>query len=94
MGIYIFNKDLLIDLMEKDGAVDFGKEIIPRAINAHKTLSYQYEGYWTDIGNIDSFFEANLGLTDNIPQFNLYDNEKRVYTQQEYCQPQKYLVPF
>jgi glucose-1-phosphate adenylyltransferase len=80
MGIYIFNKDLLVELMKEDGTVDFGKEIIPGAINKHKTLSYQYEGYWTDIGNIDSFFEANLGLTDDIPEFNLYDNTQRVYT--------------
>lgn len=80
MGIYIFNKDLLVELMKEPSKVDFGKEIIPRAIENHKTLSYQYEGYWTDIGNIDSFFEANLGLTDDIPQFNLYDNDQRVYT--------------
>lgn len=80
MGIYIFNKDLLIKLMEVPDTVDFGKEIIPQAIPKHKTLSYQYEGYWTDIGNIDSFFEANLGLTDNIPKFNLFDNTKRIYT--------------
>ena len=80
MGIYIFNKDLLVKLMKEEGTVDFGKEIIPNAIKEHKTLSYQYEGYWTDIGNIESFFEANLGLTDDIPQFNLYDNEQRVYT--------------
>ena len=80
MGIYIFNKDLLVELMKEPNKVDFGKEIIPGAIKNHKTLSYQYEGYWTDIGNIDSFFEANLGLTDDIPQFNLYDNHQRVYT--------------
>ncbi|WP_299124752.1 glucose-1-phosphate adenylyltransferase [uncultured Winogradskyella sp.] len=80
MGIYIFNRDLLVKLMKDDGTVDFGKEIIPGAIETHKTLSYQYEGYWTDIGNIDSFFEANLGLTDAIPQFNLYDNKQRIYT--------------
>ncbi|MFK7832657.1 MAG: glucose-1-phosphate adenylyltransferase [Winogradskyella sp.] len=80
MGIYIFNKELLVKLMAVEGTVDFGKEIIPGAIEKHKTLSYQYEGYWTDIGNIDSFFEANLGLTDDIPQFNLYDNDQRVYT--------------
>jgi glucose-1-phosphate adenylyltransferase len=43
-------------------------------------LSYQYEGYWTDIGNIDSFFESNLGLTDDIPEFDLYDKSKRIYT--------------
>jgi glucose-1-phosphate adenylyltransferase len=80
MGIYVFNRDLLVDLMKNPDTNDFGKEIIPQAIDHHKTLSYQYEGYWTDIGNIDSFFEANLGLTDNIPQFDLYDKAKRIYT--------------
>ena len=80
MGIYIFNRDLLIELMNNPDTIDFGKEIIPQSINKHKTLSYQYEGYWTDIGNIDSFFEANLGLTDNIPKFNLYANDQRIYT--------------
>ncbi|WP_299672740.1 glucose-1-phosphate adenylyltransferase [uncultured Polaribacter sp.] len=79
MGIYIFNRDLLVKLMNNPDTNDFGKEIIPQAIKKHKTLSYQYEGYWTDIGNIDSFFEANLGLTDDVPQFNLYDN-KGIYT--------------
>ncbi len=66
--------------MEEPNKVDFGKEIIPDTIKNHKTLSYQFEGYWTDIGNIDSFFEANLGLTDEIPKFNLYDNTQRIYT--------------
>ncbi len=80
MGIYIFNKDLLIELMKNPDTMDFGKEIIPQSIDKHKTISYQYEGYWTDIGNIDSFFDANLGLTDDIPSFNLYDKEKRIYT--------------
>jgi len=79
MGIYIFNRDLLIKLMDNPDTNDFGKEIIPQAIEKHKTLSYQYEGYWTDIGNIDSFFEANLGLTDDVPKFNLYDN-KGIFT--------------
>jgi glucose-1-phosphate adenylyltransferase len=80
MGIYIFNRDLLIELMSDHSTNDFGKEIIPQSIKKHKTLSYQYEGYWTDIGNIDSFFEANIGLTDDIPQFDLYDKNKRIYT--------------
>jgi glucose-1-phosphate adenylyltransferase len=80
MGIYIFNRELLVELLKNPDTVDFGKEIIPGAIKNHKTLSYQFEGYWTDIGNIDSFFEANLGLTDEIPKFNLYDNEQRIYT--------------
>ena len=80
MGIYIFNRDLLIELMNEPKKIDFGKEIIPDAIKNHKTLSYQFEGYWTDIGNIDSFFKANLGLTDEIPKFNLFDNVQRIYT--------------
>lgn len=79
-GIYIFNKDLLVELMNDESTVDFGKEIIPQNIDKHKVMSFPFEGYWTDIGNIDSFFEANIGLTDDIPQFNLYDNNQRVYT--------------
>jgi glucose-1-phosphate adenylyltransferase len=80
MGIYVFNKKLLIDLMNDKSTNDFGKEIIPQSIGKYKTISFPFEGYWTDIGNIDSFFEANLGLTDEIPQFNLYDLNQRVYT--------------
>ena len=80
MGIYVFNRDLLIELMNDESTIDFGKEIIPQNIETQKTISYQYEGYWTDIGNIDSFFEANIGLTDDIPDFNLYDKSKRIYT--------------
>jgi len=55
MGIYIFNKKLLIELMKNPETKDFGKEIIPQAVGKQKILSYQYEGYWTDIGNIESF---------------------------------------
>ncbi|WP_452225410.1 glucose-1-phosphate adenylyltransferase [Lacinutrix chionoecetis] len=80
MGIYIFNRKLLEELMENPDTIDFGKEIIPQSINQHKVLSYQFEGYWTDIGNIDSFFEANIGLTDDLPKFDLYDSKNRVYT--------------
>ncbi|WP_460218155.1 glucose-1-phosphate adenylyltransferase [Psychroserpens sp. MEBiC05023] len=80
MGIYIFNRELLTELMKNPDTNDFGKEIIPQSIEKHKTVSYQYEGYWTDIGNIDSFFEANIGLTADIPEFDLYDKKKRIYT--------------
>ena len=80
MGIYVFNKSLLQELMKNPNTNDFGKEIIPQAIDSHKTLSYQYEGYWTDIGTVESFFEANLGLTDDIPQFDLYNKDKVIYT--------------
>jgi glucose-1-phosphate adenylyltransferase len=69
---------------------DFGKEIIPQAVGNKKILSYQYEGYWTDIGNIDSFFEANIGLTDDIPQFNLFDNDNKIYTRPRLLPPSKF----
>jgi len=80
MGIYVFNRDLLIELMGNPDTNDFGKEIIPQAIGKHKVVSHQFEGYWTDIGNIDSFFEANLALTDDFPQFDLYSKKRRIYT--------------
>ncbi|MFT3794253.1 MAG: glucose-1-phosphate adenylyltransferase [Flavobacterium sp.] len=89
MGIYIFNRDLLVQLMSNPDTKDFGKEIIPQSIDNQKVLSFQYEGYWTDIGNIDSFFEANLGLTDEIPQFNLFDDKNRVYTRSRILPPSK-----
>lgn len=80
MGIYVFNRELLVELMKDPDTIDFGKEIIPQNIEKHKTVSYQYEGYWTDIGTIESFFEANIGLTDDIPAFDLYDKSRRIYT--------------
>lgn len=89
MGIYIFNRDLLVELMKNPDTKDFGKEIIPQAIGKERILSYQYEGYWTDIGNIDSFFEANLGLTDDIPKFNLFDNSSKIYTRARVLPPSK-----
>jgi glucose-1-phosphate adenylyltransferase len=91
MGIYIFNRKLLFDqlLHDKKEATDFGKEIIPAAINNFKVISYQYDGYWTDIGNIYSFFEANLALTQEIPPFNLFDNQQIVYTRARMLPPAK-----
>lgn len=91
MGIYIFNKKLLVDIMTNPNTKDFGKEIIPQAVvGGKKVFSFQYEGYWTDIGNIDSFFEANIGLTDDIPQFNLFDNNNKIYTRPRLLPPTKF----
>jgi glucose-1-phosphate adenylyltransferase len=91
MGIYIFNRNLLTDLLQNEfvESTDFGKEIIPQSIEKYQVASYQYDGYWTDIGNIYSFFEANLGLTDDIPDFNLFDNNKAIYTRARMLPPAK-----
>lgn len=88
MGIYIFNRKLLYDLLQGNERTDFGKEIIPQSITEHKVISYQYEGYWTDIGTIPSFFDANLGLTDDIPKFNLFD-KNHIYTRARMLPPSK-----
>ncbi|HEX8333643.1 MAG TPA: glucose-1-phosphate adenylyltransferase [Segetibacter sp.] len=91
MGIYLFNRSMLFDLLEDKmkSATDFGKEILPSAIGKHQIISYQYDGYWTDIGNIYSFYEANLALTQDIPPFNLFDNTKAVYTRPRMLPPAK-----
>jgi glucose-1-phosphate adenylyltransferase len=91
MGIYIFNKNVLYDLLKEHypDATDFGKEIIPHSIHEYKVASYQYEGYWTDIGNIYSFFEANLALTEEIPPFNMFDKNRTVYSHARMLPPAK-----
>ncbi|MFN1836145.1 glucose-1-phosphate adenylyltransferase [Balneola sp. MJW-20] len=82
MGIYIFNRETMIKLFDDNpGATDFGKELIPKCLEEGQTVcSYEFEGYWTDIGTIRSFFEANLSLADTVPEFNLYDNDNFIYT--------------
>jgi len=91
MGIYIFNRELLFNelLVDKKEATDFGKEIIPGSITAKKVVSFQYDGYWTDIGNIYSFYEANLALTLEIPPFNLFDNNKSIFSRARMLPPMK-----
>ncbi len=92
MGIYIFSKTAINKLFkDHPDALDFGKEIIPAAIHeGYKVASYEYSGYWTDIGNIGSFFEANIALTDNLPKFNLFDNLRPVYTRARMLPPSKF----
>lgn len=91
MGIYLFKKKILMDLLQDEhkDATDFGKEILPSAINKYRVSSFQYEGYWTDIGNIYSFYEANLALTLDLPLFNLFDNNKPVYSRARMLPPAK-----
>lgn len=91
MGIYIFNRKLMFHLLQEEfkDATDFGKEILPKSLGKYKVASYQYDGYWTDIGNIYSFFEANLGLTQELPEFNLFDNNRAIYTRARMLPPAK-----
>ena len=92
MGIYIFNRAALAQLFDDHtDAVDFGKEIIPAAIRTgYKVAAYNYDGYWTDIGTIQSFFEANIELTDHIPSFDLFGQKNKMYTRSRHLPPAKF----
>ena len=80
MGIYIFNKDTLIDILESTEHEDFGKQIIPESIKKKRVFSYVFNDYWEDIGTIKSFFEANLDFASIVPKFNFYDEISPIYT--------------
>jgi len=79
MGIYVFNRKLISELLDNPLS-DFGKHIIPHAIKSHRVFSYIFQGYWEDIGTIRSFFEANLDLVSELPRFNFFDMEAPVFS--------------
>ena len=80
MGIYIFRPEVLSEVLIGSNTVDFGREVIPQSLDQYRVYAYPYEGYWTDIGTIPSFHQANLDLTLPLPPLNLYDPELRIYT--------------
>jgi glucose-1-phosphate adenylyltransferase len=80
MGIYLFGKGLLIKILASSSEHDFGKNIIPDSIGRYRVMSYPFFDYWTDIGTIRSFYEANLDLTSTLPQFNFYSASRPIYT--------------
>jgi len=79
MGIYVFNRQVVVELLDND-YTDFGKHIIPNAIETHRVFSYVYQGYWEDIGTIRAFFEANLDVTSELPRFNFFDMSAPVFS--------------
>ncbi len=79
MGIYVFNREVLIEMLGEPG-VDFGKEIIPKAISTHVVNPYVFRGYWADVGTIDSFYEANIQLTRRGAPFNFFHPRWPIYT--------------
>ena len=90
MGIYLFNKSTLIELLTKDKKADFGKEIIPDAIKTKATYAYVFNGYWHDIGTIKTFYEENLSLTESIPPLDMFDENWPIFTRPRYLSPAKF----
>lgn len=103
MGIYVFNTDLLFELLIRDADTpnsshDFGKNILPYAISKYRVFAYPFQdsnsgiqSYWRDVGTIDSFWEANLELIGITPELNLYDEEWPIWTNQEQLPPAKFI---
>lgn len=79
MGIYVFNRQVLIDVLGSNHD-DFGKNIIPASLQEYKVFAYIFQGYWEDIGTVRAFYEANLALTDTIPNYNFFDHLNPIYT--------------
>ncbi len=90
MGIYVFNYKKLVELLENDNSwVDFGREIIPAAIENSNVQAHLFKDYWEDIGTIRSFFDANLDLASRLPKFNFFNADSPIYTRSRYLPPSK-----
>jgi glucose-1-phosphate adenylyltransferase len=79
MGIYVFSRDVLLEIIEQPG-IDFGKEIIPASLDTHRVHPYIFRGYWADVGTIDAFYDANIQLTQRDSAFNFFHPRFPIYT--------------
>lgn len=84
MGIYVFNKDVLHDVLMDNTNEDFGRQIIPQAIQRQNVFAYVFNDYWEDIGTIRAFFEANIDFGNPVPKFNFYDEERPIFTRKRF----------
>jgi glucose-1-phosphate adenylyltransferase len=90
MGIYVFNYERLVGLLGEDkSSVDFGKQIIPSALDRYNVQAHLFKHYWEDIGTIRAFYEANLDLAAPLPKFNFFDADAPIYTRSRYLPPSK-----
>jgi glucose-1-phosphate adenylyltransferase len=81
MGVYVFSRNVLLEMLDCTSATDFGREVIPRALDQYRVNSYLFQGYWADVGTIDSFYAANIMLTKTDALFTLDDPRRPIYTQ-------------
>ena len=80
MGIYVFRRNVLKELLSDVSMIDFGKDIIPEAIKKYKVFSYAFQGYWEDVGTIKAYFDANISFGSKNPPFDFYDEDAPIYT--------------
>jgi glucose-1-phosphate adenylyltransferase len=91
MGVYLFNWEVLKELLEHLDFEDFGKEVIPSSIHHKKVYGYFFDGYWADIGTIRSFFDVHMDLTQPLPKFNFYDEQKPIFSHARFLPGSKIL---
>ncbi|MBW5392868.1 sugar phosphate nucleotidyltransferase, partial [Brachyspira pilosicoli] len=89
MGIYVFRRNVLKELLSDVSMIDFGKDIIPEAIKKYKVFSYAFQGYWEDVGTIKAYFDANISFGSKNPPFDFYDEDAPIYTHVRYLSPSK-----
>ena len=87
MGIYLFKKQVLLDVLEKTDYTDFGKEVFPTSIRTHKVHVHLFDGYWEDIGTIRAFFDANIAMTKSEPPFSLWHSDWTTFTEPRFLPP-------
>lgn len=87
MGVYVFRRAVLLDLLANKKWTDFGRDIIPGALSQYKVLAFPFHGYWEDIGTFKRFFEVNIELTEHEPIFSFYDPKRPIYTRPTFLPP-------
>lgn len=80
MGIYVFSRPVLLEMLAREQGVDFGRELIPNALGKYKVMPYLYRGYWADVGTIESFYDANVMLGRPAAPFRFWDPQRPIYT--------------
>ena len=80
MGVYVFSRDVLLEMLERERGVDFGRELIPAALSTYSVKPYLYRGYWADVGTVESFYQANVMLGRSAAPFRFWDPERPIYT--------------
>jgi len=80
MGVYVFSRDVLLDMLQAGGTKDFGREVIPAALGQYRVNAFLYRGYWADVGTVESFYRANIMLTQRKAPFRFYDPSRPIFT--------------
>jgi glucose-1-phosphate adenylyltransferase len=89
MGIYLFRRKVLVDLLADPSMIDFGYQVIPRAIDQYDVYGHLFDGYWEDLGTVEAFYRANIDLTSTAPHFDFHDMAAPIFTRPRFLPPSR-----